>query len=245
MTFLPNAPDTTSPNAIADWMNVTKGRIEQAPTVAYGIPIRSPMVGDMAYKAPLAWARLALGTTGQGLTVGTSSAPVWGNPTPGGTAGGYLSGSYPNPIVGKVLGVSTNNNATVGDVGEYISSTVVSTSAVSLSSGTAANVTSIALSPGDWDVAGNTAFVAGAATTATVFAGGIGTSSATLSIAPGSGAFSQIGISVSAGGVEPCFSVGQTRLSLAGTSTAYLVAQATFAVSTMGAYGYIAARRRR
>lgn len=202
--------------------------------------------GDILYRGTSSWSALAPGTNGQFLqTQGTSANPQWAAVSPTGTAGGYLSGTYPNPNVTKVLGVSTNNNASAGDVGEYISSTVVSTSAVALSSGTAANVTSIVLTPGDWDVAGNTAFVAGAATTATVFAGGIGTSAATLPTSPGSGAFSQLGISVSAGGVEPCFSVGEIRMNLAGTSTAYLVAQATFAISTMAAYGFIGARRRR
>lgn len=226
-----------------------KGKLEQTQSITNGVPIAGPQIGDMPYKAVNAWLRLPAGTAGQVLTqtgTGTTAAPAWSNaPAPSGTAGGYLSGTFPNPNVAKVLGVGTSGNATVGDVGEFISSTVLSTSAVNLSSGTAANVTSIVLTPGDWDVAGNTAFVAGATTTATVFAGGIGTSAATLPTSPGAGAFSQLGISVSAGGVEPCFSVGQTRLSLGGTSTAFLVAQSSFAISTMGAYGFIGARRRR
>lgn len=235
--------------ALYNWANVSKGRLEQAQSIINGIPIAAPKIGDMPYRAANAWMRIPAGTAGQILTqtgTGTGAVPAWSNaPAASGTAGGYLSGTYPNPTVAKVFGVSTNNNATAGDVGEYISSTVLSTSAVGLTNGTAGNVTSVVLTPGDWDVAGNVAFVAGASTTATVFAGGIGTSAATLPTAPGAGAFSQIGVSVAAGGVEPCLPVGQTRLSLAGTSTAYLIAQSSFALSTMGAYGFIGARRRR
>lgn len=341
--FLPNAPPN-APLSIKEWMDVVKGRLEQAPVLTRGIAISNPLQGDVIYYGGTSggWSRLAAGINGQFLqTQGTSSNPLWANLTsfltagtgiaitgtstgtvalaaiannrllsntsgtsaapsantltnfidaeisstqgsvmfrgtavwqqlaPGtsttqflqtggtsanpkwstvatsGTAGGYLSGTYPNPNVINVLGNTTGTSAATGDVGEYISSTVVSTSAVALTSGTAATVTQIALTPGDWDVWGNVAFIAGASTTASVFAGGIGTSAATLPTSPGAGAFMQLGISVSAGGVEPCLPVGSTRIITSGTSTAYLVTQSTFALSTMSGYGFIGARRRR
>lgn len=123
MTFLPNAPDTKDPRAVADWMNVTKGRLEQAPSIAYGIPIRAPMVGDMAYKSPLAWARLALGMVGQILTVGTGTAPTWGNISSNISAGTGIS----------VTGTSTAIINTSLSAGSNISITGTATQTIALS----------------------------------------------------------------------------------------------------------------
>lgn len=127
--------------------------------------------------------------------------------------------------------------------GQNINSNIPSGSAVGLSSASPANVTSISLPPGNWLVYGNVAFTAGALTTATVFSGGINTTSATLPTAPGAGAFVQLGISVGAGATEPCLPTGMTSLSLTATTMVYLVAQATFAASTMSVYGFIGAQR--
>jgi hypothetical protein len=63
--------------AVYDWMNLVKGRLEQSQSIANGVPIQSPSAGDLVYRSPLAWARLAAGTAGQVLTQGTSTAPVW------------------------------------------------------------------------------------------------------------------------------------------------------------------------
>ena len=59
---------------------------------------------------------------------------------------GTLSGS-------SVIGVTDGSNAAPGQIGEVISSVVVSPG-VSLGNGVAANITSIALTAGDWDVQG-------------------------------------------------------------------------------------------
>jgi len=140
-----------------------------------------------------------------------------------------------------IVGTTTNNNANAGSVGEYISSTVASGSAVSLTSGTPANVTSISLTAGDWDVFGAVDFNVGATTVVQLFGGSASTTSATntsgsVFFSPGFAA----GVTTTAGGAIPTI-----RLSLASTTTVYLVAQSNFTVSTMSAYGFIGARRRR
>ena len=153
--------------------------------------------------------------------------------------------AFPLWTAGQIPGTTTNGDATAGNIGEYISSNVTSGSPVSLVSATAKNITSISLTGGDWDVWGTVGFVANAATTATIFAGGISQTTNTLPIDAGAGAAFQLGLAVSAAGVMPISPVGSTRISLASTTTIYLVAKTTFAVNSMSGFGFIAARRRR
>lgn len=144
-----------------------------------------------------------------------------------------------------IYGTQTNNSPAPGYVGEVISSNIASGSAVSLVSGTSKNITSISLTAGDWDVWGTVCFTANALTTATVFEGGINTTTNTLPTAPGAGAYFQESLSVGAGATEPCHAVGVTQQLISSTTPVYLVANSTFSVNTMNAYGFIAARRMR
>ncbi|HEY6019562.1 MAG TPA: hypothetical protein VIY48_06565, partial [Candidatus Paceibacterota bacterium] len=79
-----------------------------------------------------------------------------------------------------IKGTSTNDNAIAGDVGELITSTVASASGVSLTSTTAANVTSISLTAGDWDVDGTVDFNLAASTSVTVLSASISLTTGTL-----------------------------------------------------------------
>ena len=145
----------------------------------------------------------------------------------------------------NIVGTSTNNNASAGSVGEIIESSIAIGSATSLTTATAKTITSISLTAGDWDVWGNIGFIPAGTTTATAFWSTISTTNNTLPTAPNGGGYAFNAYSLPAGtsgSIMPC---GQTRISVASTTTIYLVAQATFAVSTMTAYGYIGARRRR
>jgi hypothetical protein len=142
----------------------------------------------------------------------------------------------------RVRGTQTNDNAVAGDVGEYISSTVLIASDVELTTGTTANVTSISLTAGDWDVEGNVAFNPNAATTMATLQADIGSTSATFDTEPSGGARTKWQLTF-ATGASQAITTGRKRFSLAATTTVYLLAQATFGVNTLHAYGFIGARR--
>lgn len=140
-----------------------------------------------------------------------------------------------------VQGTNTNDNASASYVGEYVSSTVASGSAVGLSTSTTANITSISLTAGDWDIRTNIIMNPAGSTTTTFIEGGWNTTSATLPTRGlGRSAFDNRG---SSAGVVLGLNTGSSRLSINATTTVYLVIQAGFGVSTMSAYGIIEARR--
>lgn len=147
---------------------------------------------------------------------------------------------FAQPQGDQLLGTITNDNATAGNVGEYIVGTVTSPGS-SISTATPANITSISLTAGDWDVWGITYFVPAASTTVTIFQSSISTTSATINQAPG--VWQIVNQASSAPAASVSFIVGPTRLSLSTTTTVFLVAQSTFATSTMTAYGTLQARR--
>ena len=124
------------------------------------------------------------------------------------------------------------------------SGTQSATSGMPLSTGSDASITALSLPHGDWDVTGNVTFTANALTTATLFTASIGTTDSSVGTSPNSGAFNQLPISIGAGGTEPTLPVSPIRITFSSTTkTVYLVANSTFATSTMTAYGFLRARR--
>lgn len=151
-----------------------------------------------------------------------------------------------NPTTAAALqGTTTNDNAVAGRVGEYMSQDTLTGSAVSLTSSTAANVCSITLTPGDWDVWYDQYFNFGATTNVTQLIASISTSSATLQTG-GSSYTNEVYPSageVPGSGSSPSISVGPRRISVNTNTTVYGVARATFTLSTAAAFGIIRARR--
>ena len=142
----------------------------------------------------------------------------------------------------KYFGVASS------DLGTLVTSTVASGAAVSLTTNTAANITSISLAPGDWDISGVIDFNPAATTSVTNITTSASLTSATVSSqAGGSGLGTDPTMiwnqaaSVPAGVMA--MEVPAVRLSITATTTVYLVAKATFTVSTMTAYGTIRANR--
>lgn len=131
-----------------------------------------------------------------------------------------------------------------GQIGEVISSTVTSASAVNCPNNTVVDVTSIALTPGDWDVwIGSINFLSPDNATCSSVRGGISGTSATIPSNP-QASLLQVGGAVVP--TSPGISIPSRprRFNVAVNTTVYLVARvATLAVGSIGAYGEILARR--
>jgi hypothetical protein len=144
----------------------------------------------------------------------------------------------------SLSGTNTNDSAAAGYVGEYIESSIALASAVSLTSGAASNVTSISLTAGDWDVSADVTYSPAATTNFTLAWHSISNTSATQDSTTG-GAYNIYRFpagNVPVAGFNTA-GVGPVRKLLSGTTTVYLVAQATFTISTMAAFGILRARR--
>jgi hypothetical protein len=168
------------------------------------------------------------------------------------TAGRAISATQVTLSTGNVIfsaagkgiqGTTTNNSADTGVVGEYLVSTV-SNSTVSLTTNTAADITSLSLTAGDWDVVGNLQLGTAATTNLAYWYSTISTSSGTLATS----SVAATNVAYPTGGAvfgENAFTLlsPTVRISLSATTTVYLVAQAGFTVSTLTAGGTIRARR--
>lgn len=154
------------------------------------------------------------------------------------SASGLLTVSSTAGIAGTTLADSAN----AGSVGEYVTSTVLLGSAVALTTGVAINVTSISLTAGDWNVWGTVAFAPANTTTVSAISGSISTTTGTMATVPGGGSSFALAATLTTGAAQS-HPVGMTRISVAATTTVFLVAQSSFAVSTNAAYGIINARR--
>lgn len=204
----------------------------------------------------------ALGVTagGTGVTTSTgtgsvvlSTSPTLVTPTVTGTA--TFSGTIaPTSTVG-ILGTITNDNPAAGNVGEVLKATVVAGSAVSETTATPVNITSLSLTVGDWEVTGACDRTL-TGTTATIYGCSLSGTTGTLSTQP---AFTTGNITCS----EESFvtqaatfgttvtgrydtRVGPIRCQVTTASTTiFLVGGDTFSAGTVGLFGTIRARRLR
>lgn len=175
---------------------------------------------------------LAVANGGTGTTTSTGTGSV-------------VLGTSPTLTTPNIVGTSTNDSAAAGSVGEIISATTTSGSAVALTTAVAANVATIALTAGDWDVEAISYYVLGATTNVTILTSSVSTTSATLDLA--AGRFMQVSFGT-AGLVHGAISITggastRIRISLAASDDIHLVARANFTVSTCAAWGTITARR--
>ncbi len=147
---------------------------------------------------------------------------------------------------GQFLAIDTDDDADAGRVGEVMVSDVFPpSSGVGLTSVTAANVTSITLTSGDWDVWGVALFNFGAGATCSQIRATVSTASGVIDGPPYYGQATQL--STIATSADSSLPTARIRVTVAngGTEQVYLVALAGFAVSTCKAYGHLEARRMR
>ena len=152
-----------------------------------------------------------------------------------------LSGSLTTSQTAGIIGTTTNNNANAGSVGESFLATQARSAFTAITTATATDIASITLTAGDWDVWGAIGFVGAATTQATALQGSINSVSATLNGLNYYNAFQTFPSRVVTG--DNSMAVPTRRISLAGTTTIYLVGQATFTVAGLFTYGFIQARR--
>lgn len=112
-------------------------------------PLTNPMttVGDL----------IVGGTSGAAvrLAVGTSTKVLFGGSTPSWAGINLASGAGVQLNVGQIAGTTTNDNASAGNIGEYMSAkTSGGTNVSPAASGSYVNIATIILTPGDWDVSG-------------------------------------------------------------------------------------------
>ena len=175
---------------------------------------------------------------------------VLGNSIASTAIAAYTSAPVVNSIgfatTSGVIGTTTNDSAAAGSVGEIISSTLQSNASITLSTGVPANVTSISLSAGDWDVWGTLCLTqpsgGGNVTTSSV-SGYITPNSGVNPAAPNAGGYCGYPYSATSLAGNIAFPVGQIRQSLAAPTVVYLGTQVGFSLATAQAYGYIAGRR--
>lgn len=214
------------------------------PTIANGT-----MSGTSITNSPIsgnAGSFTTLGATGAlsgaGFTNYFASPPAIGSTAANTGAFTTLNASgliSPSSTVG-IKGTATNDSAQAGSIGEYATNTTAGTS---LTNNTNANATSVSLTAGDWDVSGVCSYHPAATTSIVdVFCGVTTTSLGT----PGTGSLTNyVWAAFVPGATTILINSPVVRISVASTTTVYLIAQSAFTVSTQTVDGFIRARRPR
>lgn len=143
----------------------------------------------------------------------------------------------------QLRGNSDGKAAPAGSLGESISSSLSSVNAITLTTATWADVASIFLTAGDWDVSGIVNH--NGTLTGTLIAAGISSTAgnSTTGLVLGDNYVTLPTVPTAAG--DASLHIPSFRINTTIATTYYLKAQATFTVGTSKAYGRISARRAR
>lgn len=178
--------------------------------------------------------------SGNALGTGVQTALGIAADQPGGVL--QLNNSGYIPIGIPQIGITNGSSAAVGNIGEVISSDIAVGSAVSLTSVTPANITSVSLTAGDWDCHGDVQFTTGGTTVVVSVAGWISTTSAASPGNPEAAGLVR-NYTPNTAGISPALAPGEVRISVSGTTPTYLEATSNFNTSTNAGYGLLSCRR--
>lgn len=206
-----------------------------APTISGGTVTNAPISGSTGSFTTLA---ASSAVSGAGFSTYLASPPAIGTTTP--AAGKFTTLQATSTITpsstGGIVGTTTNDSANAGSVGEYITASATS---VAITTGVVTNITSISLTAGDWDVSGVVQFSPAAGTVVGSEDISISTTSATTG---GLGTRTFIGATKAIGQAD-IVPTPVVRISVASTTTVYLVGAVAYSTSTLTVSGLIRARR--
>jgi hypothetical protein len=149
-----------------------------------------------------------------------------------------------NPTTGGIIGTTNIDNASTGNVGEYVETVIPVGSAVALSTGTAATIATLSLSGGDWDISAEVSYITATSTSVTLTRASISQTTNTMDFTNGrvTGGFFAATVPTAQNNAFNIV-VGPVRFNTNTTSNFFLVAQGTFTAAALSAYGIIRARR--
>lgn len=157
-------------------------------------------------------------------------------------SGNLVFSNTPTLTTPNIVGVADASSATAGSVGELITNEVTFASRFSITTGTAATITTISLTAGDWDVSGVAGFETSGGGVASEYHVEISTTAPpTIVTAPNAGGTVGIHITCIANQGQ-AFGVGPRQVNVSGTTTVYLKCVSTF-TNAQTTYGYLRARR--
>jgi hypothetical protein len=248
------APNTTKPSLI----NMLTANCTAAQIIVGSVtsPVCGPTAvnaGDVVYFNGTNFVVLAGNASGTKVLQETSAGvPSWAAAAGTGTVtsvtcfGTAITVSGTCTTTGQIPGEPSTGSASAGNIGEIVDGTVA-LSSVSLSTGTAVNLTSISLTAGDWEVYSTCYYTPNTATTVSNLQCSTNTTTATIDATPGAfGEYALNSTVLSSSGNIHGVSPGQPkRYSLSTTTTVFLVSNQVFGVSTLLGGGKIHAIRER
>lgn len=177
------------------------------------------------------------------LPAPSTTTPVMAGTATVGTGTTWARADHVHPVntTAPRKGITDGSNAAAGDVGEFLSASVQVGAAIVAVTNVAIDITTMVLTPGDWDLLGQVGTQAAAGghiqhmqvwmslasvTPPTVFAG----------------AFHEVGGIATGGSEQMVLPTGRLRMNVTANTTMYLTTKITF-TGACSCYGFMSARR--